>query len=231
MIDIKIPQYTPLGNKVNSIGIWMSGGADSSLLCYLLAEKIKRENLQIKILPMTVDYKRPFKFIAGTVRKKIEELLDAESIFFEHEIYKPTENLVWSWEDLQKQFPLHNEENIRNKKFQILYSGITTNPPQEIQKNFAWGILPDVEKVRGIEIEKSIERYFTVDENQQIYEFYQIKPFFNINKQKIYEIYKIKNLLDNLFPLTRSCEDTTTSEGHCGKCWWCEERQWAFGRI
>ena len=31
--------------KVETIGIWMSGGADSSLLTYVLAKKIKDENL------------------------------------------------------------------------------------------------------------------------------------------------------------------------------------------
>lgn len=231
MIDIKIPIHTPLGKKVSVIGVWMSGGADSSLLCYLLAEKIKRDNLDIKILPMTVDYKRPFRFIAGPVREKIEEILDAKSIFLDHEVYRPPDDTTWSWEELQQQFPKRNEENIRKGKFQVLFSGITTNPPPEVQRNFAWGILPDVEKVRGIDIEKSLERYFTVEEAHRIYEFYQIKPFFNINKQMIYEIYKNKNLLDEMFPLTRSCEDVSSSEGHCGRCWWCQERHWAFGRV
>ena len=33
--------------SVNTVGIWMSGGADSSILAYVLAKKIKDENLDI----------------------------------------------------------------------------------------------------------------------------------------------------------------------------------------
>ena len=36
-----------------------------------------------------------------------------------------------------------------------------------------------------------------------------------------------------LFPVTRSCELKGKLEyyGHCGKCWWCEERQWGFDQL
>ena len=62
-----------------------------------------------------------------------------------------------------------------------------------------------------------------------------INPFFVINKKWEAEVYKDLNLLDTLFPLTRSCEGSDYETGnytfHCGKCWWCEERMWAFGRL
>ena len=45
--------------SVNTVGIWMSGGADSSLLAYVLAKKIKDENLDIKIQPLSVRRGRP----------------------------------------------------------------------------------------------------------------------------------------------------------------------------
>jgi 7-cyano-7-deazaguanine synthase in queuosine biosynthesis len=44
-------------------------------------------------------------------------------------------------------------------------------------------------------------------------------------------IYKILNLETELFPITRSCENDDHIESHCGKCWWCQERIWAFGRL
>ena len=45
--------------EVKTIGIWMSGGADSSLLAYLLAKKIKDEELNIKLQPLSVRRGRP----------------------------------------------------------------------------------------------------------------------------------------------------------------------------
>jgi len=59
-------------------------------------------------------------------------------------------------------------------------------------------------------------------------------------------MYKELNLLDSLFPITRSCEydiywQTNSEEwkkdvpdpgiGHCNKCWWCKERKWGFNNV
>jgi 7-cyano-7-deazaguanine synthase in queuosine biosynthesis len=227
-MNITIPQHTPFGVQIKTIGIWMSGGADSALLCYLLAEKIKKENLNITIQPITIDYKRPFVFKAGPVREKIEELLGAEDLFEEHIIYNPPGDIVWTPSELAEQFHIRNYEHFKNNKFQVLYSGITTNPAQEIQKTFKYGILPDVEAKRGVDVKKETDRYFVHPEGG---EFWELKPFFDLDKKKLAEIYKEKNLLETVFPLTRSCEHIGTVHGHCGYCWWCNEREWAFGRL
>jgi 7-cyano-7-deazaguanine synthase in queuosine biosynthesis len=59
------------------------------------------------------------------------------------------------------------------------------------------------------------------------------RPFANLDKKGIAELYEHFNLMDTLFPITKSCEaktyDWTTP--HCGTCWWCHERQWGFGRL
>ena len=58
-------------------------------------------------------------------------------------------------------------------------------------------------------------------------------PFVNKDKKTIFQIYQDLNLLETLFPLTRSCETTRLKNfrGHCGECWWCKERMWGFGRV
>lgn len=228
-MKIEIPNITPLGRPINVIGIWMSGGADSSLLCYLLAKKIKEEQLPYKIQPLTVQ-KRPNIFESVPVKNKIVELLDADDIFENHIIYHaPAEG--WETENYLSLFSTKNRENIKNNLFQVLFSGITTNPPRDVQENFQWGILEDVERKRGTNVLKDTIRYFTETVDSNEYEFYEIKPFFNIDKKKISDLYKEHDLLETLFPLTRSCEDRTYTKGHCGKCWWCEERLWAFGKL
>jgi len=226
-MTVDIPLTTPKGRTVETIGIWMSGGADSSLLCYLLARKIKSEQLSIKILPITIDYKRPFARIAVDVREKIEELVDSKDIFLDHIVYHPPVDVNWNREELAEQFHLRNQEHIINNRFQILYSGITTNPPKEIQRSFRWGILEDVEQKRGDTVVKETVRYFVKDN----YEFYELKPFFNMTKKEIADLYKEYDLLNSLFPLTRSCEKIGTVIDHCGECWWCEERKWAFEKL
>lgn len=51
------------------------------------------------------------------------------------------------------------------------------------------------------------------------------RPFHNINKSHLEMLYKKYNL-NRLHSLTVSCE---TSYPPCGDCWWCAEREWAFG--
>ena len=52
-----------------------------------------------------------------------------------------------------------------------------------------------------------------------------------LTKKQLAKIYKDFNLLETL-PLTYSCEEYgLDTMDHCGKCWWCQERFWAFGRL
>ena len=67
--------------------------------------------------------------------------------------------------------------------------------------------------------------------------FDKVKKHINIIKDTIglptAKIYQELDLMETLFPVTRSCEVTDKIEyyGHCGKCWWCEERHWGFGNV
>ena len=57
-------------------------------------------------------------------------------------------------------------------------------------------------------------------------------PFKNIDKQGIHELYITLGILEDIFPLTRSCEAFTTDfTAHCEECWFCKERYWGFGRY
>ena len=66
-----------------------------------------------------------------------------------------------------------------------------------------------------------------------------MSPWYNVNKKFIAEQYKKFNLLDDLLPLTRSCENRPAKPviidqfetEPCGKCWWCLEKKWAFGHF
>jgi 7-cyano-7-deazaguanine synthase in queuosine biosynthesis len=223
---IEIPTHTPLGHKVDTIGLWISGGADSALLCFLLADHIKQTQLPVKIQPLTIDYKKPFQNIGVAVKNKVIELLDAEDVFLEHIVYN-----LETTNNLAKVFHGKNYDNFKENRFQVLFSGISTNPPKEVQENFRWGVLPDVEAKRGETVEKTTVRYFVQEEEGRKYEFLEIKPFFNINKKEISKMYRERQLIETLFPVTRSCEKPGTVTGHCGECWWCEERLWAFNQL
>jgi hypothetical protein len=68
---------------------------------------------------------------------------------------------------------------------------------------------------------------------------YRWNPLMNVDKRMVSYLYTQLGLLDTLLPFTRSCEqhaaDNTDTGGkmmsHCGTCWWCRERKWAFGKL
>ena len=78
--------------KVNTIGIWMSGGADSSFLAYMLCKKIKKENLNIKLQPISSRRGRPWNPVyAGNVIDWIVNDLQIDFVL-DHIVYYPDIN-------------------------------------------------------------------------------------------------------------------------------------------
>ena len=212
--------------SVEVIGQWMSGGADSSLLAYLLCKEIRDQKLNIKFQPLSVRRGRPNNPIyAEGVVDFIKEDLNVDFIL-PHEVYYPP--LEDSEMTELKIFWERDSINFKNNMFQILYSGITSNPPDDA------GLPKNKERNRDENADRPIESRNGLK--------HYINPFFQVNKKWEAEVYKDFGLLDSLFPLTYSCEgdakDTKTHTWHCGntlpfekQCWWCQERMWAFGRL
>ena len=206
--------------EVKTIGIWMSGGADSSLLAYLLAKKIKDEELNIKLQPLSVRRGRPNNPIyAGNVVDFIESDLDVK--LNDHLVYYPSQFTLKNYE--KEYFWFKDTVHFSKDIIQVLYSGITCNPPVDddsIPKNKERD-RDETVKNKPIETKNPLKHFYN--------------PFFNINKKDLKTIYDRFNLTDKLFPLTFSCEGeaevTKTHTQHCEKCWWCQERFWAFGRY
>ena len=105
------------------------------------------------------------------------------------------------------------------KLIKVLYTAITRNPPKEVTDTFIEESTEDWERNPN----QNRDLYHR---NNSIY-----TPFHRIDKKSISEMYAELGLLSSLFPLTRSCENNQITEGHCGECWWCEERKWAFNKL
>ena len=204
---------------VETIGMWMSGGADSSMCAYLLCKKIKEEKLNIKFQPLSVRRGRGWNPIyAGNVIDFIEKELDFK--MNDHIIYYPDINDEYQREI--KEFRDRDTDNFNSGLIDILYSGITCNPPENDKT-----ISKNKERTRDESSERPLETWSGFA--------HYINPFFKINKKDIKKLYDENGLTHTLFPITRSCEGSDYQTGnytyHCGKCWWCEERLWAFGFL
>jgi 7-cyano-7-deazaguanine synthase in queuosine biosynthesis len=194
----------------NKPGISVSGGADSALLLYILMT-----NATDTIHIFTTGNNQKFRrnvIVATSLVEKLIQITNNSNV--EHHI---------SYEEIQNTKTLYPKLGFYKKTglVDVIYTGITANPPKHIAATFKF---PITENNRDPEVQH----------NTKLGIFYT--PFCNHDKSKIAEIYK-KLKITEVFNYTRSCEYHNEMSiqdpglGHCGECWWCQERIWAFGRL
>ena len=189
------------------LGIALSGGADSSLLLYILMTNTTAK-LEIFTYAKNTNY-RINALAATEVIEKCIQLTGNNNV--EH--YVRYENVYNR--DLFFQRPI---EYIDNNKITYMYTAVTANPPRDIADSFLGKEENSQHDKRNSEVQRPI-----IDGNW-------ITPFYNINKKKIAEMYNVLGIRETLFPLTFSCEGVSKPGvyHHCNNCWWCKEREWGF---
>ncbi|CAB5221591.1 hypothetical protein UFOVP247_207 [uncultured Caudovirales phage] len=204
----------PIGTRV---GIKISGGADSAILSYLLG-LYKRDVRDIKLIPITVISSiKPWQDVyAKAVIRFIEENL---GIQFEPHVIPEEHADPSDYEELQRRTTrrLYKEGLI-----DCHFNGVNLNPDIDLDPAGRFNRNKD----RDPEVERKSEVYGKHGDN--------FTPFANINKKGIAELYQRYDLMDSLFPITKSCENRASRylDIHCEiGCWWCLERMWGFGRV
>lgn len=196
------------------IGISVSGGADSSLLLYILM--IYATGPIHVFTCASKEKNRVAPVIASNV---IGHCIDAtnfnQSVY--HHVYFVDSQTLTSWRtgmiDINKSLQLSH-----------IYTAVTSNPSKEVTNRWSNG-----DNGLNHERDPMVSRPTTYHNLPMANNLHT--PFFNVDKLKIKEIYDELKITDTLFPVTRSCESFELITGHCGECWWCQERQWAFGRL
>ena len=195
----------------DSIGVCVSGGADSALMLYF-ALKYSTSTIHIFSLANQEKWLRNTHAAINVISKCAE--LTGNYNFVHHvtyEVAQTKENLFV----LPMQY-------LAAGTVSTVYTGVTKNPPFEVTSTFT------LESLENFERDPTVVRPV----NQGAW----YMPWTNLDKQDLHKIYQQYNLLDTLFAVTRSCEWINhewpdAGMEHCGKCWWCEERQWGFGRL
>ena len=210
-VDILNKKYN-FDNKV--IGLSMSGGADSTMLCYLLAKTIQKEKLNIIIQPYTgYDIDIPHD------SEKLPNIIEyIRNKFPDIKIRWPIAVTFKSnGKDVKMNYIEILESKLKEcKVFDVQLVAISQGPPLEVQQNFKTVSGKNINRIKG---------YPKYDELN-----YNIRnlPFKNIDKRFIVQCYKDFGMLDVLVEMTESC---TEFGGKCRKCWWCLEREWAIKEV
>lgn len=196
------------------IGVMMSGGADSALLLYFL---LKHSKNKIHIFTLANQQKCITTAHSSlNVVSKCAELTDNYN-FVHHITYEKEQNI--------KNLFKTPGQFLNDSTIDFLYSGVTKNPPTCVTDTFS------AETTETSQRNPDVIRETLIHKNL-------FNPWTNIDKQYICKIYNHYDLIDNLYPLTRSCEwvaglfeAENPGNGHCGACWWCEERIWGFNKL
>ena len=204
-----------LPSNITNIGLKISGGADSAIVCYMLAKYVMEERPDITIHPVTgiADNKLYQQKYADSVLRKVEELTGI--VFGKHQYKDVTATrYILDQEDFLKS--LYEQE-----LFNLHFAGITANPSED----------------DAPQLYTSINAMPTDDRSKQLIkkDNYRL-PLINIDKRGVAEHYTQLGVMDTLFPVTRSCEARVTDseyniDKHCEVCWFCKERYWGFNRY
>jgi 7-cyano-7-deazaguanine synthase in queuosine biosynthesis len=190
-----------------TIGLSISGGADSAILAYYLMKNLDSP-VHFFIYASKEKQNRTINHSLAVI-SKCQELTEKKDVHV-HIRYAPS----------QERLPFLNYL-VNSNIVDIVYTGTTSIPPSNVIKTFSEKLAEDITGRRDPVKIKPLWSH-----GNKLYH-----PFFNIDKKGIAELYTQFGLLDTLFPLTFSCESLAHTDTHCGQCWWCQERVWAFGKL
>lgn len=203
-----------------------SGGADSSILLFMTAKYLQDHlpNATLSVLTCSNDLKgrwngrKAADAIDYTIRK-----LEFKNFDMHYTYYRDVQDMKYFKEVETKLYV--------QRRIDILISGITANPPEgsmSVNKN---GDAYDLYADRLLDRDGNQKEDFSYNGMQSYY-----NPFTNVDKRFVAAMYEQYDAMD-LFDKTRSCEaipseyDPNFEFEPCCDCWWCHERNWAFGRF
>ena len=201
-----------------TLALSMSGGADSTMLCYLLAKTSRRHNLQITIQPYN-----GYDIWAPMDSKGVVKIIKYIQSKF------PTVDIQWP---ISTVFDTNGDLGPRSKNMYIrplldkleahnvvdlVMNGISMGPPLEVQQTFKdWDNKINVRRLPGYHLWNEVER--AID---------HLSPFKHVDKRFVVQCYKDFGI-EKLLRMTNSC---TAPQGNCSECWWCQERNWALNET
>lgn len=221
IIDLNVLKSAYINNK-KLWGVKLSGGADSALVLYMVVKFLQEQqwnDVELHTITVTKSINPYQKEFAENIANKIEELTGFQ-LAHRHHFYismiddDPTNKGL---EDQHK----HINSLLDSGVINFIFAGITANPSKD-----------DAPHLYNTDRKGPVDDRDKGDSKKKQYHSGGMVPLINIDKKGVCELYKQLDILDTLFSITRSCESRTTDfSHHCGKCWFCMEREWGFGRL
>lgn len=236
------------------IGLTMSGGADSSLLFYILCDIITKMNLETKLVPVTmIRYwdERPWlaissKRVYAFMKEKFPNIIQDRQIGFVPHAVEHTGIHLLNLPKHQVHKYKHYPETVNadvyfvdqfmkytvdSSKIEAFFSGVTTNPEVITLEEHPYQIPPAGREKKELS-DSRIRALKWSNETDLKTTFKNSDPFQYINKDWVMAQY-VNLGLEELRDMTRSCQevipdfkDPDVLPPTCGTCYFCQERSW-----
>lgn len=236
----------PFKKDCNRILLWVSGGADSALLTYLMSEYISKNNLDVDIHVLQFArkwIKAPWQETIGKGVYNYFVRKYPNINYIRHSVMLPVcvEDAILVSKHTGEKIDSKSGDNLVSDEhcyyisakyfIDINYNATTSNPPFTIERRV---------KSRDLICNGTKQDSYRLIGTVLPYKGYNCNPFIYVDKSWVIKQYKNNNLID-LLNITRSCEsyikniDYTNWDGNvdtlqdCNtECYWCEERNWAL---
>lgn len=202
-----------------TIGLSMSGGADSTMLCILLAKAIQEKGRKLDTIIQPFS---GYDLWAPLDSAGLPEIITfIKSEFPDVQINWPLSVVFDTKGDHDKDknkyiIPLVNQL-AKKRLINCVISGISRGPELEDQLTFN---VKDkkcaIQRIPGYRLWNEVS-------NQPD----ELAPYKHVDKRFVIQCYKDLGY-ESLLEKTASC---THPAGDCGVCWWCEERKWAINAV
>ena len=222
-----------------NIAVRLSGGPDSSIIYYAVCDFYK-DYSDISIYPYTVS--TPLRPHSGSKAKKVVKVVtDLTGV-------SPTKHYV-AWHE---QHRLDNKPEVNSIEYtkgqddlftqickmhpiDMHYTGLSINCPfDELEAAIQTYNLSD-ECYRSLHFRDETRDVPTELTISKMGNATMCMPFATYDKREVRKEFDRYDVVDTLFPHTWSCEHNSqmhiSDPVHCGKCYFCIERVYAFGRL
>lgn len=235
-----ITDVIPLNTAHRNIAIRLSGGPDSAIIYYTICNFYKND-IYANIFPMTIASPlRPHSIQKSKDVIDIVARLTGRLPTYHYTVFHDAHNSNNSHDVNSVEYSKSQEDLeltvFTTKHIDARYAGLSVNCPitemTAMVNNFVDNKLACQISLNARDITRDISVADSVSNFDNITMYL---PFAKYDKRTVYQLYKHYDLLDTLYPYTWSCEDNmqanATDPVHCGTCYFCLERIYAFGKI
>ena len=246
-----------INTRAENVGIFLSGGLDSAVILCLIAKTFAENSITAEIQPATVRRGNPTDIreydrvdIYPYVEKIIAYVRQRFPTVVIHDTIKEEANYWWvskhnglgnissythqqeilssflQWKFARPELVIENDSKGLEDLLYCEYNGVTKNPPADC------GVPASEETHRDSYDDKYMPGYATALSRGSDNFVAEYEPIRNADKRITMWLANDLGILEDLLPITRSCEggpiETENFTKECMQCWWCLERKWAL---